>query len=208
MVIYLQNKFKVIMYYIVVFICVVFSYIMSNFFCYFRLDDRDYIDNYLLELQNIELSKQNEELNKFLNVNLDNYEYVIGKVKYRDMYNFYEEIIIDVPGISVGDAVISSEGLVGIVVNEVGKVKLLTSTYNVSVLIGECNGNLSNGKVTMVDKVCKIDINDKVYTSGLGGVLGGIYVGDVVDIIDDNLGYVLDINLVDNKGLNYVGVIK
>ena len=208
MVICLQNKYKVCIFYIIVVIFIVFSFMLGNIFSYFRFDDKKYVSSYVLGLKNKELEDEVRELRKFVNSDLNEFSYVIGKVKYRDLYNFNEEIVIDVRDVSKGDAVVNSEGLVGIVVSDKGNVKLLTSTYNVSVSIGECYGNLSNGSVDMVDKECNVREGDKVYTSGLGNIVKGIYVGSVSKVGSDSLGLVLDINLIDNSNLNYVGVIK
>lgn len=208
MVICLQNKYKVCIFYIIVGIFIVLSFMLGNIFSYLRFDDKKYVSSYVLKLKNKELEDEVSELRKFVNSDLNEFSYVIGKVKYRDLYKFNEEIVIDVGDVSKGDAVVNSEGLVGIVVSDKGNVKLLTSTYNVSVSIGECYGNLSNGKVTMVDKECNVREGDKVYTSGLGNIVKGIYVGSVSKVDNDSLGLVLDINLIDNSNLNYVGVIK
>lgn len=208
MVICLQNKYKVCIFYIIVGIFIVLSFMLGNIFSYLRFDDKKYVSSYVLKLKNKELEDEVRELRKFVNSDLNEFSYVIGKVKYRDLYKFNEEIVIDVGDVSKGDAVVNSEGLVGIVVSDKGNVKLLTSTYNVSVSIGECYGNLSNGKVTMVDKECNVREGDKVYTSGLGNIVKGIYVGSVSKVDNDSLGLVLDINLIDNSNLNYVGVIK
>ena len=208
MVICLQNKYKVCIFYIIVGIFIVLSFMLGNIFSYLRFDDKKYVSSYVLKLKNKELEDEVSELRKFVNSDLNEFSYVIGKVKYRDLYKFNEEIVIDVRDVSKGDAVVNSEGLVGIVVSDKGNVKLLTSTYNVSVSIGECYGNLSNGKVTMVDKECNVREGDKVYTSGLGNIVKGIYVGSVSKVDNDSLGLVLDINLIDNSNLNYVGVIK
>lgn len=208
MVIYLQNKYKVCIFYIIVGIFIVLSFMLGNIFSYLRFDDKKYVSSYVLKLKNKELEDEVRELRKFVNSDLNEFSYVIGKVKYRDLYKFNEEIVIDVRDVSKGDAVVNSEGLVGIVVSDKGNVKLLTSTYNVSVSIGECYGNLSNGSVDMVDKECNVSVGDKVYTSGLGNIVKGIYVGSVSKVDNDSLGLVLDINLIDNSNLNYVGVIK
>lgn len=208
MVIYLQNKYKVCIFYIIVGIFIVLSFMLGNIFSYLRFDDKKYVSSYVLKLKNKELEDEVRELRKFVNSDLNEFSYVIGKVKYRDLYKFNEEIVIDVRDVSKGDAVVNSEGLVGIVVSDKGNVKLLTSTYNVSVSIGECYGNLSNGSVDMVDKECNVREGDKVYTSGLGNIVKGIYVGSVSKVDNDSLGLVLDINLIDNSNLNYVGVIK
>ena len=208
MVICLQNKYKVCIFYIIVGIFIVLSFMLGNIFSYLRFDDKKYVSSYVLGLKNKELEDEVRELRKFVNSDLNEFSYVIGKVKYRDLYKFNEEIVIDVGDVSKGDAVVNSEGLVGIVVSDKGNVKLLTSTYNVSVSIGECYGNLSNGKVTMIDKECNVREGDKVYTSGLGNIVKGIYVGSVSKVDNDSLGLVLDINLIDISNLNYVGVIK
>lgn len=208
MVICLQNKYKVCIFYIIVGIFIVLSFMLGNIFSYLRFDDKKYVSSYVLGLKNKELEDEVRELRKFVNSDLNEFSYVIGKVKYRDLYKFNEEIVIDVRDVSKGDAVVNSEGLVGIVVSDKGNVKLLTSTYNVSVSIGECYGNLSNGSVDMVDKECNVSVGDKVYTSGLGNIVKGIYVGSVSKVGNDSLGLVLDINLIDNSNLNYVGVIK
>lgn len=208
MVICLQNKYKVCIFYIIVGIFIVLSLMLGNIFSYLRFDDKKYVSSYVLKLKNKELEDEVRELRKFVNSDLNDFSYVIGKVKYRDLYKFNEEIVIDVRDVSKGDAVVNSEGLVGIVVSDKGNVKLLTSTYNVSVSIGECYGNLSNGSVDMVDKECNVREGDKVYTSGLGNIVKGIYVGSVSKVDNDSLGLVLDINLIDNSNLNYVGVIK
>lgn len=205
MVIYLRRGIKYVIVYSCIFLFIIFAYLLSNIFSYIRYDDKDYIDDKLLVLENKELKDRLEGLEYF------DKEYVVGKVLVRDLYDFYEEIVINVTeDVSVGDAVVNDEGLVGVVskVDNHVHVKLLTSNYKVSVSIGECYGNLSNGKVDMVDKECNIGIGDIVSTSGLNDISKGIYVGKVSKIDDDGLGLILDVNLIGNKHLNYVGVIK
>lgn len=180
-------------------------YFISNTFVFMRYDDKDYINDEFLFLENKELNNRLEGLEYF------DKEYVVGKVLFRNLYKFYDEIVIDVnEDVSVGDAVINSEGLIGVVskVDSNVHVKLLTSNYKVSVSIGECYGNLSNAKVDMVDKECNISVGDIVSTSGLNDINKGIYVGKVSKIVEDGLGLILDVDLINNKHLNYVGVIK
>ena len=211
MVIYLQRKFKKVVFYVVIFLSVIISYLLSNLFVYFKYDDKEYIDDKLLEIENIELKNKYEELSKFVNGDIKNFNYVIGKVKYRDLYSFYEKVVINVSDVDMGDAVVNSEGLIGVVTdindNNVS-VRLLTSKYNVSVSVGECYGNLSNGKVDMIEKECNVSVGDNIYTSGLNDIVKGIYVGEVSNIIEDELGLILGVKLIDNRNLNYVGVIK
>lgn len=205
MVIYLQKKVKNVMYYSLLFLCVVVVYFVSNTFVFMRYDDKNYIDDKLVVLENKELKERLEGLKYF------DKEYVVGKVLVRDLYDFYEEIIIDVNDeVIVGDAVVNDEGLIGVVskVDNNVHVKLLTSNYKVSVSIGECYGNLSDSKINMIDKECNVKLGDIVSTSGLNDIPKGIYVGKVSKIDDDGLGLILEVELVNNKHLNYVGVIK
>lgn len=205
MVIYLQKKVKNVMCYSLLFLCIVVVYFVSNTFVFMRYDDKDYIDDKLLVLENKELKDRLEGLKYF------DKEYVVGKVLVRDLYDFYEEIIIDVNDeVIVGDAVVNDEGLIGVAskVDNNVHVKLLTSNYKVSVGIGECYGNLSNSKINMIDKECNVKLGDIVSTSGLNDIPKGIYVGKVSKIDDDGLGLILEVELVNNKHLNYVGVIK
>ena len=211
MVIYLQRKVKKIIIYVVVFLFVIISYLLSDIFVYFRYDDKEYVDNKLLEIENIELKERYDELSNFIDGDIKEFNYIIGKVKYRDMYRFYEEIIVNVNDVDVGNAVVNSEGLIGVVSDNKDNnvsVRLLTSKYNVSVSVGECYGNLSNGKVDMIEKECNVSVGDKLYTSGLNDIVKGIYVGEVSNIVEDELGLILEVKLIDNRNLNYVGVIK
>lgn len=209
MVICLQKKIKVICCYIMIFMFILFSYLLSNVFVYIKYDDKNFINDRLLIIENKDLKYKLGELSKLVNS-----EYIIGYVRNRDLYSFNERIVINVKDkvkVNVGNAVVNDEGLVGIVSNINDSnvyVSLLTSKYNVSVMINDCYGNLSNGVVNMIDKECKISIGDNVVTSGLNDISKGIYIGKVRKINEDNLGYVLDIDLINNKHLNYVGVIK
>lgn len=185
-----------------------FNYVSS----YFKYNDSSIIESELLIKENLLLKKEINELSGF---EMKNDSYVIGKVLNRDLYSFYEEIVINLgeEDVSVGDAVVNEKGLIG-VVYKVGNyrsiVKLLTSNYNVSVVIGNTYGNLNNGTISMLNKYSDIKEGDLVYTSNYGDVEKDIYVGIVkkVSYDKDGLGKEVEVELVDNKNLNYIGVIK
>lgn len=189
-----------------------FIYLVGYISSYFRFDDRDYVLGNVLIEQNRILKK---ELDDISNLDINGSDYVIGKVLYRDIYSFYNEVVINVGNdkVSSGDAVINSEGLVG-VISKVDKnksyVKLLSSDYNISVVVNDTYGNLSNGVITLLDKYSDIEVGDIVYTSGLSGIQKGIYIGIVEEVSydEENLGKKVKVKLVDNKYLNYIGVIK
>lgn len=208
MVSYLKRKHKKYIYYFLIFISVILTYLLSYLFNYLRFNDMEYVSN---KVDKVMVGDLRSKLNELSDSNLLDNGYVFGKVMVRDIYNFYEEIIINVNNeVNIGDGVLNSDGLIGIV-SKIDKdkvyVRLLTSKYNVSVKINDCYGNLSNGKVDMVDKECNINKGDKVVTSGLNNIIKDIYVGEVINVLEDELGLNIDVKLVNNKHLNYVGVL-
>ena len=165
-----------------------------------------------LKIENDNLRKKVIDLETGLNLK-SNGDFIISRVLIRDIYKFYDEIIIDSNNVSLGDAVIIEEGLIGIVSdirNDKSIVALLTSDVNVSVSINGVYGVLQNGVVSMLDKYSKINVGDKVYTSGLTLVPGGIYVGKVVSVDEtsDGLGLVAKVKIISNNDLNYVGIAR
>lgn len=210
--IYLHKKYEII-YKIVIFILLlVFIYSVGYISSYLKYDDKKIIEYETLLLQNKNLR---EEFDEIKNLNLEVESYVIGKVIIRNIHSFYDEIVINVGNdkVSVGDAVVNNEGLVGVVYKTdkfLSYVKLLSSDYNVSVMIGDTYGNLKNGKITLLDKYSDIKEGDFVYTSGLSNVPKGIYIGRINKVQMDNekLGKEVNIQIIDNNNLNYVGVIS
>lgn len=177
---------------------------------FLRYDNYDVINTEVLVLENQNLKKELIGLKSVSE--LSNYD--IGKVIYRDIHNFYNEIVIYVKklDVCVGEAVINEKGLVGIIYkieNNKAYVKLLSSDYNVSVKVGNTYGNLNNGKITLLDKYSEIKIGDLVYTSGLNDIPEDIYVGKIVDVAMDseNLGKKVKVELINNDDLNYVGIV-
>ncbi len=209
MVIYLFKK-KFLIRKIICFICLfILLSVISNIVSYIKFKDDRCVYNNLLFLENELLKKELDEINK-----LSMSDGVITKIIIRDMYSFYDEVVIDLgeDEVKENDVVVNNEGLVGIVY-KVDKnrsyVKLLSGNYNISVKVGDTYGNLNKGIITMIDKYSEVKIGDKVYTSGLDEVLGGIYVGEVISVKlgEDKLGKEIKIKYIDNKYLNYVGVL-
>ena len=210
MVIYLYKKRVVILKIISFILLFIFLYVLAYFSSYIKYKDRYYVELDGLRLKNQLLKK---ELNDLVNINYD--EGVIAKVILRNMYSFYDELVINVgskDNINIYDSVIYNGSLVGIVtkVNDnTSNVKLISSNYNISVKIGNTYGNLNKGIITMVDKYSDISIGDLVYTSGLDNILSDIYIGKVKDISldEDRLSNKVIIEYEDNSNLNYVYVV-
>lgn len=210
MVIYLSKKREVILKVTIFSLLFIFICSLSYFLSYIKYDDKRYIQDSKLILENERLKKE------LSNIGIVSYkDGVVAKVILRDMYSFYDEIVLNVgskDNVEVSDAVINDDGLIGIVTN-VDKnrcnVKLLSSSYNISVRVDDTYGNLNNGIITMIDKYSDVDIGDKIYTSGLDDVPGDVYVGEVINVsLDkDELGKEIKVKLVDNKYLNYVYIV-
>ena len=183
---------------------------------FLRVDNSNLVELNFLRSENNRLRKQIMEMEEKISFSLDDYDYVIGKVVIRDIHNFYKEVVINKgtqDGIEEGMAVVNQEGLIGVILDSDQKtsiVKLLTSEYNVSVKLTDTYGNLSMGKITMLDKYSEVKEGDVVYTSGLSKIPAGLLVGEVTSVkMDSNaLGKEAKVNLVNNKNLNYIAIIK
>lgn len=208
--IYLNKKRKLLSKIIIFILLFIFIYGIGYLVSYLRFDDKKLIETRILMTENETLKKELEDIRGIDEV----VDSQIGKVFIRNMYDFYDEVVIKVKGdVELGSAVINEEGLVGVIYkieNNLAYTKLLSSDYNVSVRVGDTYGNLSNGSITLLDKYSEINEGDLVYTSGLNEIPKDIYVGVITKVTmdSDNLGKKVDVKLIDNNYLNYVGVIK
>ncbi len=162
------------------------------------------------------------ELLESLNIDLPQYNITYSKVITRDIYNFFDKITITKPkniNYQKGSLVVNNQGLIGII-NKTKKnsseVILLTNNKtSLSVKINNSYGILSakDSKlyVKNIKSNQKINIGDKIYTSGLTNTPENIYIGEVKNIILDNLEleYILEVSSpVDFYNLKYVGVLS
>ena len=166
------------------------------------------------------------EYNELLNINNINYNSSlnlnISKVMYRDIYDYNNYIAIykgSNDNLVKNMAVINEFGLVGII-DKVNKnnsiVKLITNIdSNISVKINNNFGILkvSNNKLIVSDisNYNDINIGDKIYTSGLGNVMGDLYVGEVSDISlnSTNIEKIITVKSnVDFNNIKYIAVVK
>ncbi len=212
MVIYLRIKNK----YLLKFLSLIFilgMVIGGNYvFNYLKYNNKEVIE--IATLQN-ELDILRNEVKSLKETKDINSDYVIARVILRDIHNFYNEIVINIGSnkVNVGDPVVNEEGLIGIVdkVNkDTANVKLLSSSFSLSVKVDDTFGNLKGNKVDLLDKYSELKEGDVIVTSGLTSVPEGIYVGKIkkVKMDENNLGKELEVELVDNSDLIYVGVIS
>lgn len=187
-----------------------------------------------IETENIELRRQLEALKDELNIDysLTDYEYLNASVISRNVGYWYNKITIDkgsYNGVEKDMVVITSKGLIGRVINTTtftSDVKLITTSdtnNKISVhisngdtnLYGLINGYNYNDNVLELEGISNtkdVNIGDKVYTSGLGGIFpSGILIGTVSEITTDSYDLAKVIKVkpsADFSDINYVSILK
>lgn len=161
------------------------------------------------------------EMQSLLNIPESDYEVTYGKIILRDIYEFYDEITINVGtnrGIKVQDLVINELGVIG-VVKETHKnysiVELLTNQdLELSVRVASSYGILSSKDEQIIIKNIKLNetikVGDKVVTSGLTSIPKDMEIGTIKEIKKDNLEleYILEVeSLARLEDINYVAVL-
>ena len=127
----------------------------------------------------------------------DNLDIIVSRVKYRDVYEYSNTLTIfkgSKNNVNVGDAVLTNNGLVGVIsktYDYYSVVSLITNKKsNISVKINDAVGvlKLENSKlvVTSINNYKNISIGDEIYTSGLGNLPDNIYVGKVKKVSLNN----------------------
>ena len=187
-----------------------------------------------IETENIELRRQLEALKDELNIDysLTDYEYLNASAISRNVGYWYNKITIDkgsYNGVEKDMVVITSKGLIGRVINTTtftSDVKLITTSdtnNKISVhisngdtnLYGLINGYNYNDNVLELEGISNtkdVNIGDKVYTSGLGGIFpSGILIGTVSEITTDSYDLAKVIKVkpsADFSDINYVSILK
>lgn len=138
----------------------------------------------------------------------DNLDIIVSRVKYRDVYEYSNTLTIfegTKNNVNVGDAVLTNNGLVGIIsktYDYYSVVSLITNKKsNISVKINDAVGvlKMDEGKVvvTSINNYKNISIGDEIYTSGLGNLPDNIYVGKVksVSLNDTEIEKVIEVDI-------------
>lgn len=187
-----------------------------------------------IETENIELRQEIENLKKELGVDyvLSDYEKLNATVLSRNIGYWYNTITIDkgtYNGVDEDMVVVNSTGLIGKVIRSTtftSDVRLITtSDTNNKISISISNGNNKlNGlikgynykenklEVEGISNTEEVNIGDKVYTSGLGGIFpSGILIGSVDSITTDEYDLAKIILVTPSANfddINYVTVLK
>ena len=148
----------------------------------------------------------------------DNLDIIVSRIKYRDVYEYSNTLTIfkgSKNNINVGDAVLTNNGLVGVIsktYDYYSVVSLITNKKsNISVKINDAVGvlKIENGKlvVTSINNYKNIVVGDEIYTSGLGNLPDNIYVGKVkkVSLNDTEIEKVIEVDIENRLDtLNYL----
>lgn len=195
---------------------------LSNIFTLFRENNRPTLEIEALEakVQNLETELSTYE-KSLENLKIyDGSNYVIAKIALRNIYDFYDVLVISTDTkVNKGNAVINEKGLVGIVVESnklTAKVQLLTSCKPVSVKIGETYGLLDkydkkNNEFIIhnINNYTNIEVGEEVTTSGLSKIDGGIKIGKVTKTEIVGVENIIHVEpYVDYDNLNYLMVVN
>ena len=164
------------------------------------------INRFLIAI-NPNLDTKNIELNydKYLKDELDNIKKInniefnddldlqVSRVKYRNVYEYSDTLTIYKGfknNVFVNDVVLNNDGLIGIVTKTYDYYSIVTlitnKNSNISVKINDAIGILKTINntlvVTDINNYEKVNVDDEIYTSGLGNLPDNIYIGKVKSI--------------------------
>ena len=189
------------------------------------------INRFLIAI-NPNLDTKNIELNydKYLKEELDNIKKInniefnndlnlqVSRVKYRNVYEYSDTLTIYKGfknNVFVNDVVLNNDGLIGIVTKTYDYYSIVTlitnKSSNISVKINDAIVILkvidNTLVVTNINNYEKVNIDDEIYTSGLGNLPDNIYIGKVksINLNNTEIEKVIEVDLNDRlEKLDYV----
>lgn len=189
------------------------------------------INRFLIAI-NPNLDTKNIELNydKYLKDELDNIKKInniefnddldlqVSRVKYRNVYEYSDTLTIYKGfknNVFVNDVVLNNDGLIGIVTKTYDYYSVVTlitnKNSNISVKINDAIGILKTINntlvVTNINNYEKVNVDDEIYTSGLGNLPDNIYIGKVksINLNNTEIEKVVEVNINDRlEKLNYL----
>lgn len=189
------------------------------------------INRFLIAI-NPNLDTKNIELNydKYLKDELDNIKKInniefnddldlqVSRVKYRNVYEYSDTLTIYKGfknSVFVNDVVLNNDGLIGIVTKTYDYYSIVTlitnKSSNISVKINDAIGILKTINntlvVTNINNYEKVNVDDEIYTSGLGNLPDNIYIGKVksINLNNTEIEKVVEVNIKDRlEKLDYL----
>lgn len=178
-----------------------------------------------LDTKNIELNydkylkKELDNIKKINNIEFNNdLNLQVSRVKYRNVYEYSDTLTIYKGfknNVFVNDVVLNNDGLIGIVTKTYDYYSIVTlitnKSSNISVKINDAIGILkvidNTLVVTNINNYEKVNIDDEIYTSGLGNLPDNIYIGKVksINLNNTEIEKVIEVDLNDRlEKLDYV----
>jgi len=189
----MNKNIKKIIYY---FIIIIMFIVVDKLIYYFDFNDN--VLDYVLKEENNNLK---DELNKISKLNYNDYDYVIGKITYNNLYNS-DSYFIETNEELSGNLVLNDKGLLGIIDNKMlKKVKDLT----MSVEINNTLGILKNNKIDIIHG--NYQVGDKIYSYNLSNVNQKFLIGYIKNINKLSLKDEIEINYL-NINSKYVVILK
>lgn len=189
------------------------------------------INRFLIAI-NPNLDTKNIELNydKYLKDELDNIKKInniefnddldlqVSRVKYRNVYEYSDTLTIYKGfknNVFVNDVVLNNDGLIGIVTKTYDYYSIVTlitnKNSNISVKTNDAIGILKTINntlvVTDINNYEKVNVDDEIYTSGLGNLPDNIYIGKVksINLNNTEIEKVIEVNINDRlEKLDYL----
>ncbi len=178
-----------------------------------------------LDIKNIELNYDKylkDELDNIKKINNiefnDDLDLQVSRVKYRNVYEYSDTLTIYKGfknNVFVNDVVLNNDGLIGIVTKTYDYYSIVTlitnKSSNISVKINDAIGILkvidNTLVVTNINNYEKVNVDDEIYTSGLGNLPDNIYIGKVksINLNNTEIEKVVEVNINDRlEKLDYV----
>ena len=152
--------------------------------------------------------KLKEEYNKLLdfknNIKFEN-NYVVTNL-YKNNYSF-DKLLINGDDYNINDEVINEKGLIGYISKINKNYSEVEYLYNTTmpVKINNEYGKIiasDDDKNIIVSDIKDVDLNDKVYS------INNTYIGNVINIKDDNLTKIITVKGINLNNLDYVIVVS
>ena len=184
----------------------VFVNVINNLESFF-FNDKKILTIQILNNRVSELEKEYNALLDFKNYININFNYTLSNV-YMNNYS-YDKLFINGDNYKVGDEVITTEGLIGIIKSVYLNYSEVSYIYDtkIPVRINDIEGKIvskdndNNLIIKELTNYNNIEINDKVYS------IYNTYLGKVIKIDKGDVDTKVTVKTVNTKNINYVGVI-
>lgn len=163
-----KNIKKIVYYFIIIVLFIIFDKLI-----YLIPDNKSMVINNTLLLENQSLKN---ELNEITKLKYNNYDYILGKITYKNLYNSDSYFIQTSENID-NKIVLNEKGMIGILKNN---MLSLVKDLNISIKINDNLGILKENKINIVH--ANYNIGDKIYTSGIGSINDNFLIGYVKEV--------------------------